>query len=163
MGLPRETIEIERAYTVVQSASAGLLNRLFEHHDFNVTRPENWRDWKVEIPPPPLSPRRTPFFSIVSEEPLPPSIEDIKRAACQYFKLPMAILMSDRRQWLQVYARQIVMYLAYHNTHKSFPKIGRALGGRDHTTVMHGVRKIEKDLKDVTVAYDVAHVEALVS
>jgi chromosomal replication initiation ATPase DnaA len=103
-----------------------------------------------------------PWFSIIDAEPRAPMVEDIKRAGARYFKLANNDLESARRVCTIAYPRHIVMYLAKTLTGKSFPDIGRRLGGRDHTTVIHGVRKIEAAIKtDWKVAYDVAHVEAM--
>jgi chromosomal replication initiator protein len=81
---------------------------------------------------------------------------------CKYFDLTSSQIKSARRTAPVVYARQIAMYLCKYRTLKSYPEIGRRLGGRDHTTVLHGHRKIEALLpKDRDLAYDVAHVEAM--
>lgn len=104
-----------------------------------------------------------PWFSIVDEEPRAPMVDDIKRAAGKYFKLTNNDFISARRVCTVAYPRHVVMYLAKTLTGKSFPDIGRRLGGRDHTTIIHGVRKIEALIKtDWKVAYDVAHVEAMI-
>jgi chromosomal replication initiator protein len=61
-----------------------------------------------------------------------------------------------------VHPRQCAFYLARYHTSFSFPQIGRRFGDRDHTTVLHGVRQIEKKmLADWRVAYDIAHLEAM--
>jgi chromosomal replication initiator protein len=71
-------------------------------------------------------------------------IEDIqKRVACHY-SVSRADLLSSRRTAAVVMPRQIAMYLAKSLTLRSLPEIGRRFGGRDHTTVLHAVRKIEK-------------------
>lgn len=105
------------------------------------------------------------FFEILSEKTAPERgvrIEDIMRAACKYFDLTRSQLTSARRTGPVVYARQIAMYLCKFHTTKSYPEIGRRLGRRDHTTVLHGHRKIEALItKDWLLAYDVAHVEAM--
>lgn len=161
MGLPRETIEAhEREYTAVQLATTSLLDLLREHHDFSVIRPAERKPRKPAIRPPP----KERYWFKIDDEPLPPSVDDVKRAVCKYFEVSHFELVSERKTWNVAYPRQIAMYLSSLLTKKSYPKIGRALGGRDHTTVMHGAKKIKKDIfADITVAYDVAHVEALVS
>jgi len=70
-------------------------------------------------------------------------LREIKEAVCENFSLRPEVLLSERRQKELVHARQIVMYLAKNNTSRSLPEIGRWLGNRDHTTVLHGVRSIE--------------------
>jgi chromosomal replication initiator protein len=55
-------------------------------------------------------------------------------------------LLSQRRHRSVVWPRQIGMYLAKHLTARSLPEIGRRFGGRDHTTVLHAIRKIEGEI-----------------
>jgi len=75
------------------------------------------------------------------------TIEDIKRKVCDHFHLRMSDLVSPRRARTVARPRQVAMYLAKMLTAKSLPEIGRGFGGRDHTTVLHAVRKIE-DLRE---------------
>jgi hypothetical protein len=71
-------------------------------------------------------------------------VEAIQRATLtQYPGMTLAELRSHRRTAQVVRARQIAMYLAKKLTEQSLPEIGRRFGGRDHTTVLHAVRKIE--------------------
>ena len=70
------------------------------------------------------------------------SLEDIFKAAASYHQLSMDDLLSKRRTKAVVRARQIAMYLAREETEASYPKIGAALGGRNHSTVVYGYRKI---------------------
>lgn len=109
--------------------------------------------------------RKIGWFEIISEKAAPgcpPKIEDVVRAVCKYFDLTKSQLTSARRTAPVVYARQIAMYLCKYHTTKSYPEIGRRLGDRDHTTVLHGHRKVESMiLKDAALAYDVAHLEAM--
>jgi len=72
------------------------------------------------------------------------TIEDIKRRVCHHFNLRMSDLTSARRARAVARPRQVAMYLAKTLTTKSLPEIGRGFGGRDHTTVLHAVRKIEQ-------------------
>lgn len=62
----------------------------------------------------------------------------------QYFNIKSADLMGPRRQKELVLPRQIAMYLMYEECKMPFEKIGQVLGGRDHTTIMHGVEKIKQ-------------------
>lgn len=71
-------------------------------------------------------------------------IEDIQRAVSKHYNVPRADLVSARRTRTIVRPRQIAMYLAKVMTPRSLPEIGRHFGGRDHTTVLHAVRKIEE-------------------
>jgi len=84
---------------------------------------------------------------IRSNEPKRPRIEDIQRIVARHFNVSKTELLSNRRTRTIVKPRQIAMYLAKVMTPRSLPEIGRRFGGRDHTTVLHAVRKIE-DLSD---------------
>lgn len=73
-------------------------------------------------------------------------IEEIQKAVSVHFKVSKQDLLSARRTRTIVRPRQIAMYLSKVLTPRSLPEIGRRFGGRDHTTVLHAVRKIEKEL-----------------
>ena len=75
-------------------------------------------------------------------------IEDILRIVSRHYKVPRNDLLSSRRSRDVVRPRQIAMYLAKALTSRSLPEIGRRFGGRDHTTVLHSVRKVEQMMKD---------------
>lgn len=75
-------------------------------------------------------------------------IEDILRIVSRHYKVPRNDLLSARRSRDVVRPRQIAMYLAKSLTSRSLPEIGRRFGGRDHTTVLHSVRKVEQLMKD---------------
>jgi len=70
-------------------------------------------------------------------------VEDILRVVSKHYNVTRADLLSSRRTANVVRPRQIAMYLAKVLTLRSLPEIGRRFGGRDHTTVLHAVRKIE--------------------
>ena len=70
-------------------------------------------------------------------------IEDIQRVVARQYNVSRADLLSSRRTANVVRPRQVAMYLAKVLTLRSLPEIGRRFGGRDHTTVLHAVRKIE--------------------
>ena len=74
-------------------------------------------------------------------------IEDVLRTISGHFNVTKQDILSSRRHKTIVYPRQIGMYLAKVLTTRSLPEIGRKFGGRDHTTVLHAVRKIEKLIK----------------
>ena len=74
----------------------------------------------------------------------PVTIEEIKRRVADYYSLRMNDLISPRRARSVARPRQVAMYLCKALTSKSLPEIGRGFGGRDHTTVIHAVRKIEE-------------------
>lgn len=70
------------------------------------------------------------------------SVEYIQKVVADFYKIKVADMYSKRRPAAIVRPRQIAMYLSKEMTRKSLPEIGELFGGRDHTTVMHAVRKI---------------------
>ena len=74
------------------------------------------------------------------------TIEKIIKIVCDYFNLMPDHLMGPRRSKELVGPRQITMYLLRHEMNMSFPKIGKELNKKDHTTIMYGVEKIEKEI-----------------
>ena len=70
------------------------------------------------------------------------SIENIQKTVAEYYKLRVADLLSKRRSRSVARPRQVAMALAKELTNHSLPEIGDAFGGRDHTTVLHGCRRI---------------------
>jgi chromosomal replication initiation ATPase DnaA len=112
----------------------------------------------------PLPKSGEPWFSITAEfEVAGPTIGKVMFAVAQHFNIPTHDLKGPYRTASIAYARQVAFYLSRKLTVRSFPEIGKKFGGRDHTTVLHGYRKIERLMKtDWTVAYDVAHAEALI-
>ena len=84
-------------------------------------------------------------------------IEDILKVIGRHYNVPRADLLSARRSRAVVVPRQIGMYLAKKLTPRSLPEIGRRFGGRDHSTVLHAVRKIEDQMRtDDRLAREVA-------
>ena len=77
------------------------------------------------------------------QEPRRIKIEDIQRVVARQYNVSRSDLLSSRRTANVVRPRQVAMYLAKTLTLRSLPEIGRRFGGRDHTTVLHAVRKIE--------------------
>lgn len=74
-----------------------------------------------------------------------PSIDRIIRTVCErYEKVTRTDLVSARRNGYIMRPRHIVMYLAKRLTMRSLPEIGRAIGGRDHTTIINGIRNITR-------------------
>jgi len=76
-------------------------------------------------------------------EPKKIKIEDIQKLVASHFNVSRADILSSRRTATVVRPRQIAMYLSKVLTPRSLPEIGRRFGGRDHTTVLHAVRKIQ--------------------
>ena len=72
------------------------------------------------------------------------TIEEIQKKVAEHFTIKLAEMSSARRSRQVARPRQIAMYLAKQLTSRSLPEIGRKFGGRDHTTVMHAVKKVEE-------------------
>jgi chromosomal replication initiator protein len=72
------------------------------------------------------------------------TIDEIQKRVAEHFNIKLAEMTSSRRARVVARPRQVAMYLAKQLTSRSLPEIGRKFGGRDHTTVMHAVRKIEE-------------------
>jgi chromosomal replication initiator protein len=85
----------------------------------------------------------------------PITIEQIQGAVCELFHVSVADLRGDRRQQSLAYPRHIAMYLCRELTDVSLPKIGTKFGGRDHSTVLHGVNKITRVLKEDREAFNI--------
>ncbi|MCB1579503.1 MAG: chromosomal replication initiator protein DnaA [Rhodospirillales bacterium] len=84
------------------------------------------------------------------------TIDEIQRKVAEHYNLRMADMHSARRARNVARPRQVAMYLAKQLTARSLPEIGRKFGGRDHTTVMHAVRKVEELIEeDAQIAQDV--------
>lgn len=73
------------------------------------------------------------------------SVENIQKTVADFFRIKVADMYSKRRPANIARPRQIAMYLTKELTQKSLPEIGELFGGRDHTTVLHAVRKIAQD------------------
>ncbi|HEY1542128.1 MAG TPA: helix-turn-helix domain-containing protein, partial [Xanthobacteraceae bacterium] len=90
------------------------------------------------------------------QEPKRVKIEDIQRIVARHYNVSRGDLLSSRRTANVVRPRQVAMYLAKTLTLRSLPEIGRRFGGRDHTTVLHAVRKIENLVgNDSTLAEEI--------
>jgi chromosomal replication initiator protein len=91
-----------------------------------------------------------------SREPRKVRIEDIQKLVATHYNVSRADILSSRRSAGVVKPRQIAMYLSKQLTLRSLPEIGRRFGGRDHTTVLHAVRKIENAVgADPTLREDI--------
>lgn len=118
-----------------------------------------------ESPPPP--PEVQPDFydrawAMLGENPAAVGrMANVVNTVLAYFHdIPRNEFMSIRRKAHLVRPRHIAMYLCKTRTSASFPEIGRFLGGRDHTTVLHGVNKVTAELSsDPELAHDVAWIE----
>lgn len=87
--------------------------------------------WQPPEPPPHRATRRV-------------TIRDIQAAVAESFDIPIEEMKSNRRAREVARPRQVAMYLSKKLTPRSLPEIGRSFGGRDHTTVIHAVRQIDK-------------------
>jgi chromosomal replication initiator protein len=74
--------------------------------------------------------------------------DDVINNVCEYFRIKTTQLKGPKRDSALVRARHIAMYILYTDLNLTFKDIGGLLGGRDHTTIMHGVEKIEKGVKN---------------
>jgi chromosomal replication initiator protein len=109
----------------------GAINRLLAHSKLNATAVTlEMAEREVRDLIRPMEPKRI-------------KIEDIQRVVARQYNVSRSDLLSSRRTANVVRPRQVAMYLAKTLTLRSLPEIGRRFGGRDHTTVLHAVRKIE--------------------
>lgn len=127
---------------------------------------------KVEPPRPPTPPNIEPeywgqmwFFDLIFGKPrtdgVSIKVEDVLSATASEFGISKLDIISQRRSANVVLPRQVAMYLAKVVTGRSLPEIGRRIGGRDHTTVLHGIRKIEARVTlDTNLATRVERIKA---
>lgn len=94
-----------------------------------------------------------------------PKMRDIKQVVARHYKVRVSDMESARRPRLLVRPRQVAMYLCKRMTLHSLPEIGRAFGGRDHTTVLHAVRRVESfiEAKDTRLLEDIATISRLLN
>jgi chromosomal replication initiator protein len=86
------------------------------------------------------------------------SVENIQKTVADYYKIKVADMYSKKRPASIARPRQIAMYLAKELTQKSLPEIGELFGGRDHTTVLHAVRKVNAERQQLTELNQQLHV-----
>ncbi|MBI4398802.1 MAG: chromosomal replication initiator protein DnaA [Candidatus Omnitrophica bacterium] len=84
----------------------------------------------------------------VAEEASKINIDTVQKKVSEYFNLPVSDMRIKKRTKAIVYPRQIAMYLVRRLTEYSLPEIGEYFGGRDHTTVLHAISKIEHEVRD---------------
>jgi chromosomal replication initiation ATPase DnaA len=125
----------------------------------NVAEPKpEWEEQQIER-------HKKNWFSIVSACKVAkdgsPTIRSIQLATCEFYGVKLNDLLSVRRTAIVMRPRQVSMYLAKELTGLSTIRIGRATGNRDHTTVIHAHRKVEKMLgSDAQFASQVAEIKA---
>jgi chromosomal replication initiator protein len=92
------------------------------------------------------------------------TVDEIQRQVADYFNIKLSDLSSARRARQVARPRQVAMYLCKQMTPQSLPSIGRKFGGRDHTTVMYAVKKIEELRQtDSVLDEDIIHLERMFS
>lgn len=90
------------------------------------------------------------------------TVDEIQRRVADYFNIRLSDLLSARRARAVARPRQVAMYLSKQLTSKSLPEIGRQFGGRDHTTVMHAVKRIDELRQtDSILEEDIQHLERM--
>ncbi|PZA10606.1 chromosomal replication initiator protein DnaA [Rhodopseudomonas palustris] len=130
--VPQPVLEyLARAITHNGRDLEGAINRLLAHSKLN-NQPVTLEMAEHEV-----------RDLIRPSEPKRIKIEDIQRIVARQYNVSRSDLLSSRRTANVVRPRQVAMYLAKTLTLRSLPEIGRRFGGRDHTTVLHAVRKIE--------------------
>ncbi len=109
----------------------GALRKLFAYADFHV------KEITIEM-------AREALKDMLSVQRAQVSIESIQKTVADFYKIKVADMYSQRRPTNIARPRQIAMYFAKELTQKSLPEIGELFGGRDHTTVLHAVRKVNE-------------------
>ncbi len=91
------------------------------------------------------------------------SVDDVINAVCRHFELKVVDIKSHRKHKHLVWPRQIAMYLSRKHTKSSFPDLGQRFGGRDHTTIIHAVKKVEERLgKSMDLENEIRAIERLI-
>lgn len=121
-----------------------LLSRLRQCHDYSVKPPKDWKPRKKEAPAPVDD--KPIWFSIESDNPLP-TIENIQNVVAEHYGITRHDILSPRRAEKYTTPRHIAVYLSKKLTLHSFPALGRKFGGRDHSTLIHSVHKVEKQIE----------------
>lgn len=126
----------------------GALNRLFAHADL-IARPIT------------LESAQDVLRDLLRAFDREITVEDIQKKVAEFYNIRMTDMTSSRRMIAIARPRQVAMYLSKKMTDMSLPKIGAKFGGRDHTTILHGVAKIEELIaSDPSLRGDVAALHA---
>lgn len=91
---------------------------------------------------------KTVLKDAVSEEEKKITIDAIQQKTADYFNIKMSDMRTKKRSRSIAYPRQVAMYLVRSHTDHSLPEIGEYFGGRDHTTVLYAIEKVEKEIKN---------------
>ena len=113
-------------------ASAWALRKILAYSRFNQ------RDISIQL-------ARDALRDLLSIQNRQISVENIQKTVADFYKIKVADMYSKKRPASIAHPRQVAMYLAKEMTKKSLPEIGELFGGRDHTTVLHAVRKVAGD------------------
>ncbi|ASP37135.1 chromosomal replication initiator protein DnaA [Labrenzia sp. VG12] len=150
--VPEEVSDYIARYVISSARDLeGALNRLFAHNQ--LTKQPVTMDLA----------EKTLHDLVRIGEPRSIKVEEIQQVVCKHFSVTKADLLSSCRARTLVRPRQIAMYIAKVMTGRSLPEIGRRFGNRDHTTVLHAVRKIEDMVsKDKTLSQEVELLKRLV-
>ena len=151
-GLPSDVLDfLARKITSNMRELEGALNRLIAHAEL-INRPVT------------LESAEELLQDLLRASERRVTIEDIQRRVADHYNLRIADILSPRRARPVARPRQIAMYLAKALTQHSLPEIGRKFGGRDHTTIIHGVRKVEELMeRDANLAADVDSLRRLIA
>ena len=143
-----EKVALDRSFNLSTEVLQLLADRLTENGrelEGAVTR--LYANWQYMRTPITLDIAETVVRDLVQGiEPRRIKIEDILRIVSRHFGVSKGDLLSQRRHRSVVWPRQIGMYLAKQLTARSLPEIGRRFGNRDHTTVLHAIRKIDGEI-----------------
>jgi chromosomal replication initiator protein len=150
--VPDEVADYIARYVISSARDLeGALNRLFAHNQ--LTKQPVTMDLA----------EKTLHDLVRIGEPRSIKVEEIQQIVCKHFSVTKADLLSSCRARTLVRPRQIAMYIAKVITGRSLPEIGRRFGNRDHTTVLHAVRKIEDMVtKDKVLAQEVELLKSLI-
>jgi chromosomal replication initiator protein len=109
-----------------------------------------------------LPPMKEPWFSIDTVTAIKTlKVREIQIAVCDRYGLTLQELIAERRFRPLVRTRQVAMYLCSALTGKSLPAIGRSFGGKDHTTVLHAIRKVKALIDPGNQAFDTGTASAV--
>lgn len=167
MTKPLDVTQWSEDYVRVQNVicSNRFLNELVKHHG---QAEECIIEEPKPKPLPKIKKKAEPKVEAIPE-PFPENflplhkVEVIKRVICQRFNIPLRQIESATRKANVVRPRQIAMYLVRQHTTHSYAEIGRRLGGRDHTTILHAFRKIgELRERDRAFAIELEALEAAI-
>ncbi|WP_428644415.1 chromosomal replication initiator protein DnaA [Roseibium sp.] len=150
--VPDEVIDYIACYVIASARDLeGALNRLFAHNQLTK------QPVTMELA------EKTLHDLVRIGEPRSIKVEEIQQVVCKHYSVTKADLLSSCRARTLVRPRQIAMYIAKVITGRSLPEIGRRFGNRDHTTVLHAVRKIEDMVrKDKSLAQEIELLKRLI-